>query len=180
MHRAEGPSRPADAMKGVGSLGRISIRGICRNATDTEIKIYSDEAGLWRDPDEQRHKITIRFLGGCCKYLPGPCSDQCKEEETGVEVAVTSTTGSSNEVLVGSSHPESQSNEKVDINFQIFSKRILPKATIPKAENGWRVRTKNNEPLKLGLTREPLEWEKKSKQEERNSAFPRGGNRVKT
>ena len=47
--------------------------------------------------------------------------EECKEEETGIEVAVTSTTGSSNEVLVGSNHPESQSDEKVDINFQIFS-----------------------------------------------------------
>ena len=107
-------------MKGMGALGKISICGVCRNATDTDIKIYTDESALWRDPEEQLHKITIRFIGGCCKYLPGPSSDQCKEEETGVKVGVTSTTGSSNEVLVDSSHLETQSNEKVDINFQIF------------------------------------------------------------
>ena len=68
----------------------------------------------------------------------------------------------------------------MDINFQIFSQRILPKATTPKAENGGRIRTKDNEPLKLGLTREPITLEKKLNQEERNSAFLRGENRVKT
>ena len=89
-----------------------------------------------------------------------------------MEVGVTSTTGSSNEVLVGSSHLEAQSREKIDINFEIISKRVLPTAAAPRSGNGWRVKTKNNEPLKLGLTREPLAWEGKSAPRMENSAFP--------
>ena len=160
---AEGPTRPPDAPMGVGASGLISVQGITRNALDTDVRISTDEHALWKKPEEGYHKILLRFLGGCCKYLGGLSSDKCNEEETGIEVGVSSTKGTSNEVLVGTRDLEvMQNRDGINIGFQIASKRVLPQATPPKLDGGWRVKTNKDKPLTLGLMREPLSAEERS------------------
>ena len=143
-------------------MGLISVQGITRNTSGTDVRIFTDEHALWKKPEEGYHKISLQFLGGCCKYLGGLSSDKCINEETGVEVGVSSTKGTSNEVLVGTGDPEvMQSRQGINIGFQIASKRVLPQATPPKLEGGWRVMTNKDKPLTLGLMRELISVEGK-------------------
>ena len=115
---AQGPTKPPDAPLGVGASGLISVKGITRNISDTDVRIFTDKHTLWQKPEEGYHKISILFLGGCCKYLGGLASDKCNNEDTGIEVGVSSTKGTSNEVLVGTGDPKvMKSRQGINIGF---------------------------------------------------------------
>ena len=49
---AEGPTRPPDVPMGVGASDLISVKGITRNALDTDVRISTDEHALWKKPEE--------------------------------------------------------------------------------------------------------------------------------